>query len=118
MRWGAAVLLGVALTALLGGCRTTPATTPALEFTRYRVNLDDKRAMARVVGEIVNRGQTAVPEIEIYATLVGAGGSERGDNMVQMQDLRPGESRPFALNITMHGAVSNVQLRYDLPHKR
>ena len=118
MRTRAWVLLGLALTALLSGCRQPPTVTPDLEFTRFRVNVDDKRALARVVGEIVNRGKTTVPEIEIHATLVGAGGSERGENMVPMRDLGPGESRAFALNITTHGAVSNVKLRWEFPAKK
>jgi hypothetical protein len=114
----AVVPLGLCLAALLAGCRHPAAVTPNLEFTRYRVNLDDKHAVARVVGEIVNRGAQTVPEIEVYAVLIGPGGSERGQNMVPLRDLAPGEARSFALDVTTHGSSPQVQLRYQLPQKK
>lgn len=106
----------VALVLLLSGCRgPAPAGAPDLEFTRYRVNVDDNDGVARVVGEIVNHGAQTVPEIEVHATLVGTGGTERGENMVPVKRLLPGEARTFALNVTMHGTVSGVRLRWERP---
>jgi hypothetical protein len=106
------------LAALLGGCRQPVATTPNQELTRYRVNLDEKHSEARVVGEIVNQGTAPVPEIEVRAVLIGAGGSARGDNTsAPLRDLLPGEARSFALNVTTHGSSPRVQLSYQVPRK-
>ena len=118
VRRAARFALGLALAAILGGCPAPkPAAVPSLEFTRYRVNVDDKHAVARVVGEVVNHGEQRLREIEVHATLVGGGGTERGENMVPLKNLLPGEARTFALNVTTHGTVTGVRLRWELPGK-
>jgi hypothetical protein len=112
------VAVALTLAALLSGCRHPVAVTPHLEFTRYRVNLDEKHSVARIVGEIVNRGAVTVPEIEVHAVLVGSGGAQRGENTtLPLRDIQPGEARSFALNVTSHGGSPTVQLSYELPRK-
>ena len=106
----AALLCGLGL-----GCRRAPEPTPDLEITRYRYNLDEKADVVRVVGEIVNRGATRVPQVEVRATLISLQGTPRGDNSVTIAELAPGEARTFAVDVTSHGGVSQVELTWQLP---
>ena len=115
VRWPYVPAVVLAGLLLVGGCQRSAHTPPSLEFTRYRVNGDEKRGVARVVGEIANRGTAPVHEVEVHATLIGTTGSERGRNMVRVRNLQPGEPCAFALNVTTHGPVSNVQLTWALP---
>jgi hypothetical protein len=114
-----APLWGAVVAGLLTGCgRAQPPAAPALEFTRQMWNVDEKHQTVRVVGEVINRGAQPVREVEIHAALIGAGGANRGENMVLVTDLRPGEPRVFALNVTSHGGILTVQLSSELPRHR
>ncbi len=117
MRQGvAAILLLLAALSLVAGCRQAPETATDLEITRQMWNVDEKAGVVRVVGELANRGQTPVSAVEVKATLRGASGAARGENISEvLRDLRAGEKRQFALNIRNHGGVSRVELTPQIP---
>lgn len=112
-------LSALVLLALLGqmllGCTPSLPEGPDLEITRWRYNLDEKHEIVRVAGEIVNHSDSTVPEVEIYTTLLSSSGSKCGVNMEVVRDLRPGEKRTFALNVTSRGQTSRVELHYEIP---
>jgi hypothetical protein len=112
-----AALLLPALALGLLGCRAPAAAPPPnLEIPRFRWNADEGAGVVRVAGEVVNRGQTTVPQIEVKADLLGTSGESRGENITPiLRDLAPGEKRPFALNIKSHGGVSRVDLTWQVP---
>ena len=116
MRRATAALLVLAALGLVAGCRQAPPGPANLEITRQRWNVDEKAGTVRVAGEIVNRGETAAPELEIRAVLIGASGEARGENTSEvLRDLRPSEKRQFALNIRSHGGVARVDLTPQVP---
>ena len=123
-RQRAAALLAPALALSLLGCRaphaappaTAPATAPALEIPVQRVVDDKASGVVRVVAEIVNRGPTTVPQVEVKAVLLSTSGEARGENTSPIiRDLAPGETRQFGLNIKSHGGVSRVELTWQVP---
>ncbi len=122
MKRGApALLLGTMALALVlsAGCRQAAAPEPKLEITRQRWNVDEKAGIVRVVGEIVNPGETTVREIEVKAVLLGSSDESRGENTSPvLRDLRPGEKRQFAVNVRSHGGVSRVELRPQVPERK
>lgn len=112
------LLTATALTLALAGCRQAAAPEPKLEITRQRWNVDEKAGIVRVVGELANRGETVILEVEVKAVLLGASDEPRGENTTPvLRDLRPGEKRQFAVNVRSHGGVSRVELRPQVPER-
>lgn len=115
-----ALFLGATALALAvgAGCRQAAAPEPKLEITRLRWNVDEKAGVVRVVGEIVNRGEVVVREVEVKAVLLGSSDEPRGENLTPvLRDLRPGEKRQFAVNVRSHGGVARVELRPQVPER-
>jgi len=46
---------------------------------------------------------------------VSAGGDKAGENSTLLRDIKPGEKRDFALNVTSHGRTHDVMLEVREP---
>ncbi|MHB8994972.1 MAG: FxLYD domain-containing protein [Armatimonadota bacterium] len=102
---------------VLGGCPgAAQKGTPAdLFISNQRFNIDEDRGLVRVFGRLDNTGAGHFAEVQIHAILRSAGGDKRGENNVTLEDLGPHERRNFAVTVTSHDRVSDVELEVRTP---
>ena len=102
---------------VFGGCRGRSAkgTAADLFISNQRFNIDEERGLVRVFGRLDNPGAGHFAKVEIHAILRSAGGDKRGENNVTLENLKPGERRNFALTVTSHDRVSDVELEVRTP---
>lgn len=108
------LLAGVVLLAGCPGGRQPPDLSD-LFISNRRFNIDDSRGLVRVFARLENAGQDRYREVEVYATLVSAGGDKAGENTILLREIKPGEKRDFALNVTSHGRTHDVVLEVRAP---
>jgi len=113
----AALLACLAGCLLAGGCRgkAAKANLEDLLIANRRFNIDEDRGLARVYARLDNTGEGSFKRVEVHATLRSAGGDKRGENTVTLENLKPHEQRVFALAVTSHGRVSDVELEIAKP---
>lgn len=101
----------------LGGCLggAPKGTAADLFISNQRFNIDENRGLVRVYGRLDNTGTGHFAEVEIHAILRSAGGDKRGENNVTLVDLGPRERRNFAVTVTSHDRVSEVELEVRTP---
>lgn len=108
----------VAVPVLLGcgrGAREVAEDVSHLEITRYRLNLDDKQGVARIVAEVTNTGENTVREAAVTAILKGPGDEKRGINRTIVKDIQPGRPRVFSMTVTMRGRERGVEFHITPP---
>jgi hypothetical protein len=100
-----------------GGCarRAPKGAAEDLFISNQRFNIDQDRGLVRVYGRLDNTGKGHFAKVEVHAILRSAGGDKRGENNVTIEDLKPGERRNFAMTVTSHDRVSDVQLEVRTP---
>jgi hypothetical protein len=112
-------LLGLCLSGclILPGCpgRAPKGTADDLFISNQRFNIDEDRGLVRVYGRLDNAGTGHFAKVEVHAILRSAGGDKRGENNVTLEDLKPGERRNFAVTVTSHDRVSDVELEVRTP---
>lgn len=116
-RWLLLVTLVAAL-ALVGcgrAAREAAEDVSRLEITRYRLNLDDKQGVARIVAEVTNNGENTVREAAVTAILKGPGDEKRGLNRTIVRDIQPGRPRVFSMTVTMRGRERGVEFHITPP---
>ena len=102
---------------LLSGCpgAAQKGTAADLFISNQRFNIDEDRGLVRVYGRLDNAGTAQFAKVEIHAILRSAGGDKRGENNVTLEDLGPRERRNFAVTVTSHDRVSDVELEVRTP---
>lgn len=102
---------------VLGGCRAGGhrGTLDELFIGNHRFNIDEEGGVVRIYGRLDNAGEGHFSAVDVYATLRSAGGDSRGENKVELKDIKPHEQRPFALVVTSHDRVSDVELEIRSP---
>jgi len=86
-----------------------------LLISNERFNIDEDRGLVRVFARLQNAGPGRFRRVEAHATLRSASGAKRGENSAILENLQPGEKRDFALTITSHGRVADVDLEVRIP---
>lgn len=113
------LLLFVALAGalLLVGCRGRNGAGEASELfvSNQRFNIDDERGQVRIFGRLDNGGAGRFERVEVHAILRSRGGDKSGENSVFLEHVQPQEKRPFALSVTSHGGVADVELQVRTP---
>lgn len=114
-RWLLAVLTAIVLI-LSPGCRGRKAGDVAQLFiSNQRQNIDDDRGEVLVYGRLENTGLGHFARVEIHATLWSRGGEKAGENSYFMENVQAREKRDFALKVTAHARVSDVDLEVRIP---
>ena len=121
--FGRRVLLGATLVACLAGClfvggcrgKAAKANLDELLIASRRFNIDEERGLARIYARLDNTGEGRFQRVEVHATLRSAGGDKRGENTLTLENIKPHEKRVFALTVTSHGRVSDVELEIAKP---
>ncbi|MEN6545961.1 MAG: FxLYD domain-containing protein [Armatimonadia bacterium] len=110
------VALTVLVLVLLPGCRGRSAgDVSQLLISDQRQNIDDDRGEVLVYGRLENTGAGHFSRVEIHATLWSRGGDKAGENSVFVENVQPKEKRDFALKVTAHARVSDVDLEVRIP---
>lgn len=112
---GLGLLLGTVL--LLAGCprATERGRLEELFISNRRFNMDEDRGIARLYGRLDNTGDARFRRVEVHAVLRAQNGDKRGENSVSLEHIKPHERRVFALTVTSHGRVADVELELQLP---
>ena len=102
---------------LVGGCRAKAPTASLDELliANRRFNIDEDRGLVRIFARVDNAGEGSFKRVEVHATLRSAGGDKRGENTMTLEDVKPHEKRVFALTVTSHGRVADVELEVAKP---
>jgi hypothetical protein len=102
---------------VLAGCRggSRKGTLDELFVSNHRFNIDEQAGVVRIYGRLDNAGAGHFAAIDVYATLRSTNGDSRGENKVELKDIKPHEQRPFALVVTSHDRVSDVDLEVRSP---
>lgn len=112
-------LLGICLAGMvvLAGCRggSRKGALDELFISNHRFNIDEQAGVVRIYGRLDNAGEGHFAAIDVYATLRSTSGDSRGENKVELKDIKPHEQRPFALVVTSHDRVSDVDLEVRSP---
>lgn len=95
---------------LPGGCGGPKGSLDQLAVIQYRYNVDDAGSVVRVVGMVRNRGEERTPAADVVVTLVGRTGSMKGQNRVELPSLAGGAEHRFAVAVTAHGRVDDVEI--------
>lgn len=105
------VALGAAsVIASMGGCGGPRGSLEQLSVTQYRYNVDESGNIVRVLGVVRNSAEERTPTADIVVTLVGRTGAEKGQNRTELPSLDGGAEHRFALGVTAHGRVEDVQI--------
>ena len=117
--WFLLCLLGLSSLLSLAGCRggAGRGDLKDLFVSNRRYNIDEQKGIVRVYGRLENTGQGHFKEVEVHAILRSARGEKRGENSVILQNIRPAEKRTFALTVTSHSRVSDVELQIRKPEQ-
>lgn len=86
-----------------------------LSIRGHRVNIDEAHEVVRVVAEVENRGSAPVAAVEVHAIPRSAGGSKRGENIILLKNIKPGERRVFSLRATTRPPTASVELKLVEP---
>lgn len=86
-----------------------------LTISSRRFNIDEDRGLVRIYGRLDNPGTGHFHRVEVHAILRSAGGDKRGENSVLLENVKPADKRTFALVVTSHGRVSDVELEVRNP---
>jgi len=105
-----AVLGATCVVALVGGCGGPQGSLDQLSVTQYRYNVDESGSIVRVLGVVRNTGEERTPAAEVVVTLVGRTGSMKGQNRTDLPSLEGGGQHRFALGVTTHGRVDEVDI--------
>lgn len=107
----------MAVAALAAGCSRNGGNGEFgdLFISKHRWVEDEERELVHVYGELQNTGDSRFREVEIHATLRSPARSNRGENSVILQNIRPREKRLFSLSINSRDSVSSVELQVRKP---
>lgn len=103
---------------ILSGCPTGSrrGALDELFISNQRFSIDEEGGIVRVYGRLDNTGDGHFAAIEVYATLRSTSGDSRGENKVELTDIKPREKRAFALVVTSHDRVADVDLEIRSPN--
>ncbi len=104
-------LLALTTLVLSVGCRRKNGDVDVSELVimRYRLNVDDAQRVARIMAEVTNTGKRTVPEATITAVLQGPGDDPYNSGDAVVKKLKPGEKRPFSIQIDAKGRERDVE---------
>lgn len=117
-RWPWLLLsLALLILTLLPGCRAHSGAgdVSQLLISNERHNIDDERGEVLIYGRLANTGPGRFPRVEVHATLWSRGGEKAGENSVFLENLQPRENRDFALKVTGHARVADLDLQVRIP---
>ena len=86
-----------------------------LFISNHRFNIDETAGVVRIYGRLDNLDEGHFAAIDVYATLRSTSGDSRGENKVELKNIMPHEQRPFALVVTSHDRVADVELTVRNP---
>lgn len=107
----------LAVAALAAGCSRNGGKGELAELfiSNHRYVLDKERELVHVYGQLENTGDSRFREVEIHATLRSPARTNRGENSLILQNIRPHEKRQFALQVNSRDSVSSVELQVRKP---
>jgi hypothetical protein len=113
----AAILAAAVVSLGATGCRARApqGKLDELFIGEHRFNIDEDRGLVRIYGRLDNAGAGRFREVEVHALLRSTSGDKRGENTIALADIKPHEQRNFALTVTSHARVSDVELEIKSP---
>lgn len=105
-----AALSALCVVVLAAGCGGPQGSLDQVSVTQYRYNVDEAGNVVRVIGVARNTGEERTPAADVVVTLVGRTGSMKGQNRAELPSLEGGAEHRFALGVTAHGRVEDLQI--------
>ncbi len=111
------LLVVVALSVAGSSClrRASLGTAEDVVVRRYRYNIDEDRNLVRVFGEVSNTGDGHVPAIVVKIVVRDRRYNKTGENIITLENIKPGERRTFSQTVTSHGGASKVECQVMEP---